>query len=184
MEIGDPQVPSQRLQHPMIPNGLNDLARPVLADSWQELARKVAEKTGASISIDQALVRSKAGALALPTVPIKDLAAACTALGPSIAATWIDGVLCIGLGMPQSRQHPAARRRIALIPAPQLARRFGGPLAVASLQRSTAAVDWTQPGWGLHWIPGADALLIAGDKAAIEVALNALDALEGGNAGR
>lgn len=100
-----------------------------------------------------------------------------------IAAWWSHGVLCLGeRTLPPARierQHPAARRRLALIPVAHLLRSaLDGDLLVTALRRHVAPSWWSLPGAGIEFLPEHAALLVAGDVDAQHAVLAALSAID------
>lgn len=172
--IGDPDLPDQRRQ----------LAAPLRAGSWNELVERLGQAGGISVSVAPTLAQRAfpPGGLAIPPLTLAALPAALVAAGVP-AAGWSHGVLCLGLGPADGgrleREHPARRRRLALIPVGHLVRTPAeGERLAARLRASVAAWWWSEPGAGLRHLDGAASLLVAADAPVLHQVLAALAVLD------
>ena len=142
--------------------------------SWQAWLTTLANTVGLSVSLAPGINRGA-------TAPELHLHGRMTELAPALRRLGLESaivakVLCLGRIPPTDRQHPALRRRLALIPASHLARTAAaGADLVSHLQQALPPATWTHPGWGLTWLPDANALLVAADAGTIHAVLDVLD---------
>jgi hypothetical protein len=172
--VGDPDLPDPRRL----------LAAPLRAASWTELVDRLAPAGGISVSVAPALAARAfpAGGVALAPIALGGLPRALVAAGVP-AAGWCHGVLCLAAtpddGERLEREHPARRRRLALIPVPHLVRDQGDGERLAGRLRATVCPWWwSEPGAGLRHLDGASALLIAADPPVLHRVLEALALLD------
>lgn len=145
------------------------------ASGWSELTQRLAA-LGIATSLAEGLP-APTGPLALPGGPVGSLPQRLAALGAP--AAWHQGVLCLAGHEPVEREHPAQRRRLALVPVPHLAEReVDGPLLVQAIRRRVAPTWWRLPGAGLVWMPEQRALLVAADAPVIHAVLDLLDSAD------
>ena len=172
--IGDPDLPDPQRR----------LASAVRATSWTELVERLAVAGGISVSAAPDLVTRSfpTGGLTLAPVTLGALPQALITAGIP-AAAWSHGVLCLAAstdnGERLEREHPARRRRLALIPVAHLARTASDGARLAGHLRTTIAPWWwSEPGAGLRHLEGAGALLIAADPPVLHLVLAALTVID------
>jgi hypothetical protein len=100
-----------------------------------------------------------------------------------VPARWSHGVLCLGplagAEATLEREHPAQRRKLALIPIGHLlSAAVDGELIVTALKRRVCPGWWQLPGAGLEFLSGTGALLVAGDADVQHAVLAALAAID------
>lgn len=168
--IGDPDLPDPQRQ----------FSAPLRATSWADLVERLAAVGGISVSVapDLAARPFPSGGLTLAPLALGTLPQALITAGIP-AAGWSHGVLCLSAsaddGERLEREHPARRRRLALIPIPHLARTSAdGDRLAGRLRASVAPWWWSEPGAGLRHLDGANALLIAADPPVLHRVLAAL----------
>ncbi|HEX3132060.1 MAG TPA: hypothetical protein VHX44_00590, partial [Planctomycetota bacterium] len=151
--------------------------------SWPALVTELAQATQASISLSPRLRLRPfpADGVKLPRMAIAQLDTALRQNG--IAARWCRGVLCLGENhVPPARvikEHPAQRRRLALIPIGHLLTNVvDGDLIVTALRRHVAQGWWDLPGAGIEYLANTNALLVAGDVDSQQAVLDALAAID------
>ncbi len=143
--------------------------------SWLAWLTTVANTVGLSVSLAPGINQGA-------TAPELHLHGRQAELAPALHQLGLESaivakVLCLGRTPPTDRQHPALRRRLALIPASHLARTTSaGAELITHLRQALPPADWTNPGWGLAWLPTANAILIAADAATIHAVLDVVDA--------
>lgn len=176
LQLPRPQVPD------LVPDAETpDPRTPVAAGldpgSWSAWATALSTALGGSVSLAPGL-DSGATAPAMALAGSRGgIAAALASAGLQAAA--IHGVWCIGRSAPEDRQHPALRRRIAVLPIPHLAADDAAGLRIASAVRAALGdATWRNPGWDLRWSPPSHGLLVAADAASIHRVLDALDVLD------
>jgi hypothetical protein len=155
----------------------------VRGNGWADYAPALAVALGCSVSCDPALAARPLpeGLSPLPDTSAGALPARFAAAG--VAARYVHGVLCLGGDAADEvlaeREHPAQRRRLALIPIEQLAAtRLDGEFIISGLRAHVVPAWWTQPGAGLLYLERARTLLIAGDALVQERVLAALARLD------
>ena len=172
--IGDPDLPDPQRR----------LTASLRATSWSELVERLAAVGGISISVapDLAARAFPSGGLTLAPLALGALPQALITAGIP-AGGWSHGVLCLsasaGDGERLEREHPARRRRLALIPVPHLVRTSADGERLAGQLRATIAPWWwSEPGAGLRHLDGAAALLIAADPPVLHRVLAALAVID------
>ncbi len=168
--IGDPDLPDPQRR----------LSASLRATSWTELVEQLAAVGGISVSVAPDLTARAfpSGGLTLTPLALGMLPQALVTAGIP-AAGWSHGVFCLsasaGDGEHIEREHPARRRRLALIPVPHLVRTSAdGERLAGQLRASVAPWWWSEPGAGLRYLDGASALLIAADPPVLHRVLAAL----------
>lgn len=145
--------------------------------SWSAWTAGLATALGASVSLAPGL-DDGATAPALTLAGTRGEVAA-TLARAGLRATAIHGVWCLGRDVPEDRQHPALRRRLAVLPIPHLAADEEAGQRIATVVREALPVStWQQPGWDLRWSVPSHGLLVAADAATIHRVLDALDVLD------
>ena len=149
----------------------------------------LATATNASVSLAPE-VTSRGAAPAIAALTVADLPAALAAAG--LRGRCIHGVWCISVtDIPEDREHPAQRRRLAIVPLAHLVpENSADPAAAAGARLATALracvvpSAWNRPGWSLTWmatwpgLPAANGLLIAADPPTMHAVLDACDVLD------
>lgn len=152
------------------------LTTALVVGSWSDLARKLAQAARLSVSCANGLP-PLAHPLSLPAGRLADLPARLEGIG--VRAAIRHGVLCIGQDEPVEREHPARRRRVALLPVAHLvSRAVEGEVLVSAIRRHVAPGWWKLPGAALDWLPERQALLIAADVATIHAVLDLCDRVD------
>jgi len=171
--VADADTPDQR----------RVLGSEISARSWSTLVTDLAQATTASVAISPRLrLRTfPADGVKLPRMTIAHLGDALRLHG--IAARWCRGVLCLSeTSMPPARmlkEHPAQRRRLALIPIGHLlTSALDGDLIVTALRRHVAQGWWELPGAGIEYLANTNAVLVAGDVDCQQAVLDALTAID------
>jgi hypothetical protein len=171
--IADADTPDQRRL----------LGAEISVRSWPALVTELAQSLQTSVALSPRLrLRTfPADGVKLPRLAIAQLG---DALRPNgIAARWCRGVLCLGeTNVPMARvikEHPAQRRRLALMPIGHLlTNAVDGELIVTALRRHVATDWWELPGAGIEYLAATNALLVAGDVDCQQVVLDALSAID------
>lgn len=170
-----------RVADPAMPDVRRHLTTELSAHTWPALVEGLARTMQVPVALSP---RLRLRAFPGMRLPRRSLAQAVDDLrAQGIGAWWCRGVLCLGeTSQPPSRterQHPAARRRLALIPiAHLLGSAVDGELVVTALRRHVAPSWWTLPGAGIEFLPDSGVLLVAGDADAQQAVLTAVGALD------
>ena len=176
LQLPRPQAPD------LVPDdGTPDPRIPVSAaidpGSWSAWTATLSAALGASVSLAPGLDDGATAPAVVLTGTRGDVAPALARIGLRAAA--IQGVWCIARDIPEDRQHPALRRRIAVLPIPHLAAdEAAGRRISTAVRASLGASTWEQPGWDLRWSAPSRGLLVAADAATIHRVLDALDVLD------
>ena len=133
------------------------LGHGIQSDSWDHLALTLGQVLGVSIALHPRMPPIS-GVITLPAGSLAEASTRLAALG--LGQAWINGVWCWGGEAPQDRQHPAQRRRLALVPAPSLCDETSLLLLRGALGRHDPA--WTMPGACLV-ATAPDLLLVGSD---------------------
>ena len=178
LQLPRPQVPDL-VPDDETPDPRTPVAASLDPGSWSAWAVALSAALDGSVSLAPGL---DSGATA-PAVALSgtrgEAAAALERAGLQAAA--IHGVWCIGRASPEDRQHPALRRRIAVLPIPHLAADDAAGRRIASAVRvALGASTWRNPGWDLHWSAPSHGLLVAADAVTIHRTLDVLDRLDRG----
>ncbi len=171
--VGDADLPDQR--------------RPIIAGStlhsWPALVEGLSVAMQASVALAPRL-RQRAfpgGGIKLRPQDLGQLVMLLREHG--IGAQWCHGVLCLGEatrpGPLYDREHPAQRRRLAVIPIGHLLTTLvDGDLIITALRRRVAQVWWEQPGAGIEFLAGSGTLLVAADADTQQLVLDATSAID------
>ncbi|MBA3683749.1 MAG: hypothetical protein H0W72_00660 [Planctomycetes bacterium] len=163
--IGDPEAvdPDRRMAHR------------VAALEWPAYIVALADATGLSISCAPGIEAGKPPAL--DACRLGDIPARLGERG--VPAAIVHGVICLGTAASEEREHPALRRRLALLPVRHLVRDdVEATLLVEDLRRHVAPQWWPQPAAALQYLPVPAALLVAADPATVHAVLDALDLVD------
>jgi hypothetical protein len=143
----------------------------ISATSLDELLARLADGFRCSVSASSDLVMP-------PQLPVVGRGTRCadalaTLRASGIPVASVRGVLCLGR-QAIDREHPAQRRRLAVIPIAHLVHdAVESELLAARLERSVFPPAWDRPGYGLVLIaPGT--LLVSADTVVIAGVLDAL----------
>lgn len=162
-----PLIPAAQLLTPVgTPN--SSPAGPVMAAQWADAVPAIAATWGISVALasdGDAPINQP-----LPAMPLAELPAAIARRGAK--AILIHGVLCIGRQTPGDRQHPAERRRFAVLPTRHLRRDETSQAQVLAAVRLRLASRIALPGWGIVDLGGS--LLIVADPPTIHECLETL----------
>lgn len=153
------------------------------ARTWPALVDGLGEALQTSVALS-ARLRLRAfpvDVFKFPKMPMGELVGRLRASG--IAASWSHGVLCLGelsQGASQrDREHPAQRRRMALIPIGHLVTpTVDGGLIAATIRRHVQPDWWSLPGAGIEYLSGNGCLLVAGDADVQQAVLDAVTAID------
>ncbi len=172
----------QPLVPPLLPDPGSALAgrqseRPIQATSWGGLAERLATAFRLTTALEGAIAPSTPCQVDLPAGPLSQLPALLAAHGIHVAL--IRGALCLGRTPPLDREHPAARRRLAVLPIAHLARRTGDDALIASiLLRQVDPAAWKLPGWTIIPMDDPHCLVVAADIATIHRVAAAMARIE------
>lgn len=151
--------------------------------SWPTLVEGLAKALQAPVALSPRvrLRTFPVDGVRLPSQTVGQVADSLRAQG--ISATWCQGVLCLGeLSLPServARQHPAQRRRLAMIPIGHLlSNPVDGELVAATVRRHIAPTWWAMPGSGLEFLTESGFLLVAADVDTQQAVLDAVGALD------
>lgn len=174
---------ASRLADPATPDLRALTANDLSVRSWPMLVEGLAQVLQAPVALSPRvrLRTFPVDGVRLPRQALGQVAESLRAQG--VSATWCQGVLCLGdLALPRERverQHPAQRRRLAMIPiAHLLSNPVDGELVVATLRRHIAKTWWELPGAGIEFLADSGTLLIAADVDAQQAVLDAIGALD------
>jgi hypothetical protein len=149
------------------------------ATGWGNLVELLSARCRVSASLSPRLrARSfPVGGLDLRAARLGDLARELSLAG--IAGSWRHGVLCLDdahdAGDGWEREHPAQRRRLALVPVGHLvADAVDGDFIVAAIRTRVATWWWAQPGAELCYQERTRSLLVAADAGTQVAVLDAL----------
>lgn len=154
-----------------------DLSIPALrAAHWPVLVRQCVA-AGLNISLSPRLRQEElpGGRIDIPAGNLGDLPRRLARVG--IQAGLIRGVLCLASLSEtiEDREHPALRRRLAVLPIGHLMNNSAEGLALATILREHVANWWwSRPGAGLWYLDRAGALLVAADAPTIHAVNTAL----------
>lgn len=100
-----------------------------------------------------------------------------------IVARWSHGVLCLGDNTRAAalcdREHPAQRRRLALIPIGHLlSTAVDGELIITAIRRRVSPAWWGLSGAGIEFLSGSGTLLVASDLDTQQAVLDAVSAID------
>ena len=159
---------------PDAPDLTRVLSEPVHGGTWDELVHSLARVASVSVVLGADLAPSGRAPDDLPLGTLSQVLEHLTASG--VSATIRHGVVCITRTGTGDQEHPAQRRRLALIPVIHLVHsQAEGELLALALTRAVQPEAWSLPGWGLYYENGAAALLVAADPPVIYRVLDALD---------
>ncbi len=149
--------------------------------SWSAWCDELALAAELSVSLEPGLDRGATAPAVALSGTRAELPRALAAVG--LRAALIRGVLCVGRNVPTDSQHPALRRRLAVIPLPHLITdNPAGQRLADTLRQRILPSAWDQPGWGLAWLPTTATrqgfLLAAADPLTIHALLDALTLLD------
>jgi hypothetical protein len=162
---------------PEQPDLRRDLASPVTAGSWEQLARGLSEAADISVALGPGLALGGACPDALPQGSISSTLRALRASG--VHAEVRHGVICLDRASIGNCEHPASSRQLAIIPIAHLARSAAEGSRIAAAVRQVVTPEaWALPGWGLHFIPATKALLAAADPEHLHAVLDALATID------
>ncbi len=158
-----------------LPDADARLSQPLRADSMNALAQALAA-AGVSVAV-AADARDATVAVRLEREHLAELPRLLRAQG--VRSAWRQGVLCLGLTTPDDRQHPALRRRIAVVPVTNLVHHDGdGELLTDLLLKKVRPSAWRAPGYGVVFRARFRCLIVCADAALIHSVLDALDRLD------
>ncbi|GDY14070.1 hypothetical protein LBMAG53_29480 [Planctomycetota bacterium] len=140
----------------------------VLAAQWADAVPAIAATWGISVAL--ASDGDASIGQPLPAMPLAELPAAIARRGAQAAL--VHGVLCIGRQVPVDRQHPAERRRFAVLPTWHLRRDQTSQAQLVAAVRLRLTPRISQPGWGVVDLGGS--LLVVADPPTIHECLEAL----------
>lgn len=170
---------SSLLPDPDAPDGDLPLSLGRRATSWDGLVESLAQRCQTSISMSPRLrLRAfPAGGLDLRAARLGDLPRELSLAG--LAGRWRHGVLCLDdahdVGDGWEREHPAQRRRLALVPVDHLITdAVDGDFIVAAIRTRVATWWWSQPGAELSYQERTRSLLMAADPETQTAVLDAL----------
>jgi hypothetical protein len=159
---------ASRIPSPDEPDPRRTTTEAVVAHTWPALVDGLARALGTSVALSPRLrLRAfPASGVRVARMPLGEVTATLSRHG--FTAHWIDGVLCLAeAGRTPAhlrREHPAQRRRLALIPIAHLiGGAVDGELLTAALRRHVTPDWWGLPGAGLEFLPTERVLLVAGD---------------------
>lgn len=174
---------ASRLADADTPDQRRLLSAEISVRSWPALVTELAQATQTSVALSPRLrLRTfPTDGVKIPQVTLAQLSETLRQHG--IAARWCRGVLCLGENsVTQARtlkEHPAQRRRLALIPIGHLlTTAVDGDLIVTALRRHVAQGWWELPGAGIAYLTTTNALLVAGDVDSQHSVLDALAAID------
>lgn len=174
---------ASRVADPGTPDFRRLTTRELSAHSWATLVEGLAQVMQAPVALSPRLrLRTFPSAGAnFPRQSVGGVTDTLRSLG--IVAYWCQGVLCLGEpALPKERgerQHPAQRRRLAIIPiAHLLDNPVDGELVVATLRRHVAPRWWDLPGAGIEFLADSGTLLVAADVDTQHEVLDAVGALD------
>lgn len=174
---------ASRVPDPGTPDFRRLTTRELSAHSWATLVEGLAQVMQVSVALSPRLrLRTfPSTGTSFPRQSVGELTDSVRSLG--IAAYWCQGVLCLGEpSLPKERgerQHPAQRRRLAIIPlAHLLDNPVDGELVVATLRRHVAPRWWGLPGAGIEFLADSGTLLVAADVDTQHAVLDAVGALD------
>ena len=176
-------VASSSVPDPNIVDMRRTMREPIYATSWSSLMTSLSQSCDASVAMSPRLCLRvfPNNNINLPRLSLGEIAAACTVF--NIRAFWQHGVLCLGEAEYHpddvDREHPAQRRRLAMIPIGHIVRNtVDGELVATVLRQKIAPRWWEQPGAAIYYVASARALLIGADIPTQQVLLEALNALD------
>ena len=163
------------------PDSPTDLERilntPVRGGTWDDLMHNLARAGNLSVLLGPDVVGNDQ---APDELPVGSIAAALRQLTASgVSAIIRHGVICLshrGIG---EQEHPAERRRVALVPIHHLLHdRSDGDLIALSIIHAVQPDMWTLPGWGIYFLDDSSCLLVAADPPLIHRVLDAVDMID------
>ncbi len=147
------------------------------ATTWGGLAQRLAAAYHLSTALAGTIPPDTPCQVDLPAGPLNEVPALLAPKG--IQAAVLRGALCLGRTPPDDREHPAARRRLAVLPIAHLATRRGDDALIASIiLRRVDPAGWKQPGWTIIPLDDPHCLIVAADTATIHHVVAALAAIE------
>lgn len=172
-----------RVTDPGTPDPRRLTTRELSAHSWTTLVDGLAQVLQAPVALSPRL-RLRAfpsSGTNFRRQSVREVTDSLRSLG--LTAYWCHGVLCLGeTSLPKERgdrQHPAQRRRLAIIPiAHLLDNPVDGELVVVTLRRHVAPHWWDLPGAGIDFLADSGSLLVAADVDTQHAVLDAIGALE------
>ncbi len=180
LERGEPRCPAL-VADPDCLDPERRLVRRIAAPDWSGFATALADGSGLSVSCSPDL---SAPPPILAPCRLGDLRARLA--DAKVEAAIVHGVLCLGPAAGEDREHPALRRRLALLPIRNLiADEVEANLLTTTLRRHVCPAWWPQPAAAMLYLPETRSLLIAADPPTVHAVLDALDlvdllGLEGG----
>jgi hypothetical protein len=176
IELSQPRCPDL-VPDPDQPDLEATVTVPIPGGTWGETARELSAVARVSVALGPGLQPGAAGPSLIPPGDLREVLAQLEHAGAR--AAFRHGVLCLDAQTIVEREHPASRRRLALLPIGHLLRsELDGELVATSLERAVAPESWNQPGWALAYIAPTRSLLVAADVATIHAVLDALDRLD------
>jgi len=153
------------------------LSEPVRGGTWDDLVHSLARQGSLSVVLGADLPPGGQAPDDLPLGTLSQVLEHLTSSG--VSATIRHGVVCITKNGTGDQEHPASRRRLALIPVIHLVHsQAEGELLALALTHAVQPEAWSLPGWGLYYQNGSASLLVAADPAVIYRVLDALDVID------
>jgi len=152
------------------------LESPILAADWADLAKKISATMGVSVSCSTDLPPSPPTISIQPGVP----AAICTQLiALGMKSVVMHGVLCLGRDQPRDSEHPAHRRRLALLPIKHLvSSEAEAQLLVTAIRAQVAPWWWNLPGAVIFYHADRQSLVLAADPETVHGVVDLLDRVD------
>lgn len=173
IERREPTCPTL-IPHPLAALPMRATTGRITAQTWADLATRLAQQLGISIS--------RSADLPPPPVLIDLPAGSVNEHGAHLArwriqSAWIDGVWCWSAAPPVRREHPAQRSRFALLPTIQIRDNTSGHLLASALSRAIFG-EQPAPGQRVHYVPALRGILASGDAEALHQLWDRLERAE------